>query len=127
MVEARGRHSSSRNGPVTGAGPLGGGCRLFALHARRRDRRAAGRRRSRRAARRSRQQAAYLRETADIWNGQIERWTYATGTPLAKQLGVDGYYVRIAPPDTADAASPARRLRADQEPAARASATSRPR
>ena len=51
-------------------------------------------------------QAAYLRETADIWNGLIERWTYATGTPLAKQIGVDGYYVRIADPDSADAASP---------------------
>ncbi len=51
-------------------------------------------------------QAAYLRETADIWNSLIERWIYARGTPLAKQLGVDGYYVRIASPDTADAASP---------------------
>lgn len=51
-------------------------------------------------------QAAYMRETADIWNGLVERWTYATGTPLAKQVGVDGYYVRIAEPDAADAASP---------------------
>jgi glucoamylase len=51
-------------------------------------------------------QAAYLRETADIWNGLVERWTYATDTPLARELGIDGYYVRIAPPDTADAASP---------------------
>jgi glucoamylase len=51
-------------------------------------------------------QAAYLRETADIWNGLIESWTYATGTPLARELGVEGYYVRIAPPDTAEAASP---------------------
>ncbi|HZR68437.1 MAG TPA: glucan 1,4-alpha-glucosidase [Burkholderiales bacterium] len=50
--------------------------------------------------------AAYLRETADIWNGMIERWTWAEGTPLAKEVGVDGYYVRIAPPQTADAASP---------------------
>lgn len=50
--------------------------------------------------------AAYLRETADIWNGLLEPWIYATGTPLAQELGVDGYYVRIAPPDTADAASP---------------------
>ena len=52
------------------------------------------------------EQAAYLRETADIWNGLIERWIYATGTPLAKQIGVEGYYVRIADPDSADAASP---------------------
>jgi glucoamylase len=50
--------------------------------------------------------ATYLRETADTWNSQIERWTYVTGTPLAKKLKVDGYYVRIAPPDSADAASP---------------------
>ncbi|HEV8111127.1 MAG TPA: glycoside hydrolase family 15 protein, partial [Burkholderiales bacterium] len=52
------------------------------------------------------EEAAYLRETADIWNGLIERWIYATDTPLAKELGVEGYYVRIAPPETADAASP---------------------
>jgi glucoamylase len=51
-------------------------------------------------------QAGYLRETADIWNSLIEHWTYAVGTPLATQLGVEGYYVRIASPDTADAASP---------------------
>ncbi|MBV6423539.1 MAG: Glucoamylase [Steroidobacteraceae bacterium] len=51
--------------------------------------------------------AAYLRETADIWNGQIERWIYVTGTDLARQVGVDGYYVRIAPPDDCVAASPA--------------------
>lgn len=52
------------------------------------------------------QRADYLRETADIWNSLIEHWIYATDTPLAKELGVDGYYVRIAPPETADAASP---------------------
>ncbi len=50
--------------------------------------------------------AVYLRETADAWNANIERWVYVTGTELAKSAGVDGYYVRIAPPDTADAASP---------------------
>lgn len=52
------------------------------------------------------EQAVYLRETADLWNSLIERWIYATGTPLAKETGVDGYYVRIAPPEIADAASP---------------------
>jgi glucoamylase len=52
--------------------------------------------------------AKYLRETADIWNDNIERWTYVTGTDLAKQAGVSGYYVRIAPIDTADASSPAK-------------------
>ena len=50
--------------------------------------------------------AAYLRDTADQWNDQIEGWTYVAGTPLAAQIGVEGYYVRIAPPETADAASP---------------------
>jgi glucoamylase len=48
----------------------------------------------------------YLRETADIWNSLVEQWTYATDTPLARQVGVEGYYVRIAPPETAGAASP---------------------
>jgi glucoamylase len=43
--------------------------------------------------------AAFLRETADNWNDNIERWTYATNTDLARQIGVDGYYVRIAPPE----------------------------
>jgi glucoamylase len=52
------------------------------------------------------EQAVYLRETADVWNSLIERWIYATGTSLAKDFGVDGHYVRIAPPETADAASP---------------------
>jgi len=51
--------------------------------------------------------AAYLRETADIWNDSIERWVYATDTDLARQIGVEGYYVRIAPPETDCAPSPA--------------------
>jgi len=51
-------------------------------------------------------QAIYLRETADLWNSLIERWIYATNTPLANELGIGGYYVRIAPPEVADAASP---------------------
>ncbi|MCZ7570096.1 MAG: glucan 1,4-alpha-glucosidase [Ardenticatenaceae bacterium] len=50
--------------------------------------------------------ATYLRETADSWNASIERWTYITGTDLCEQAGVGGYYVRIAPPEVADAASP---------------------
>jgi glucoamylase len=32
------------------------------------------------------------------------------GTDLARQIGVPGYYVRIAPPEVAEAASPARRF-----------------
>ncbi len=50
--------------------------------------------------------AQYLREKADAWNDSIEHWTFATGTDLADRLGVEGYYVRVAPPETADAASP---------------------
>ncbi len=52
--------------------------------------------------------ARYLRDTADTWNAHIEDWTYVTGTELARRVGVEGYYVRIAPPEVADASSPAR-------------------
>lgn len=48
--------------------------------------------------------ATYLRETADAWNEVIDQCTFAVNTGLANRLGVDGYYVRIAPPET-DAAS----------------------
>jgi len=51
--------------------------------------------------------AAYLRETADTWNASIEDWLYVSGTDRARQCHVDGYYVRVAGPDQADAASPA--------------------
>ena len=51
-------------------------------------------------------QAQTMRDAADAWNDNIERWTYATGGDLALQLGIPGYYVRIAPPDTDGAASP---------------------
>ena len=50
--------------------------------------------------------ATFLRETADCWNDNIERWTYVVGTSLARQMGVDGYYIRIAPLDGDGAASP---------------------
>src|SRR5690348_2227619 len=46
--------------------------------------------------------AGYLRETADSWNDNIEAWTYVKDTQLAKQLGLEGYYVRIAPPNVAE-------------------------
>jgi glucoamylase len=52
--------------------------------------------------------ALLFRETADAWNAGIERWTYVTDTPLARRIGVEGYYVRIAPEDVDDA-SPASR------------------
>jgi len=51
-------------------------------------------------------EAQSMRDTADAWNDSIERWTYASGTDLAQQLGVSGYYVRIAPPVVDSAASP---------------------
>ena len=47
--------------------------------------------------------AELLRSTADAWNDGIEQWTYVTGTAIARECGVDGYYVRIAPPDVGDA------------------------
>jgi glucoamylase len=50
--------------------------------------------------------ASYLRETADCWNDNIERWIYAKDSDLARQLGVEGYYVRIAPPEADCAPSP---------------------
>jgi len=51
-------------------------------------------------------EAQILRDTADAWNDNVERWTYATGGEIAQQLGIEGYYVRISPPDTDGAASP---------------------
>ncbi len=52
--------------------------------------------------------AKFLSETADIWNEGIERWTYTQDTELSRKVGVDGYYVRITPPDVASANSPAK-------------------
>ena len=46
--------------------------------------------------------APYLRETADAWNDGVERWLYVRDTPLARQVGVAGYYVRIAPAGVED-------------------------
>ncbi len=50
--------------------------------------------------------ADFLLETADLWNGMIERWTYATDTGLCHDLGIPGYYVRISPPETAEIPQP---------------------
>jgi glucoamylase len=49
--------------------------------------------------------AALLRETADAWNDNVERWTYVAGTEFARLAGVEGYYTRIAPPESADASA----------------------
>jgi glucoamylase len=50
--------------------------------------------------------AEFLRQMADTWNDNIERWTYAVNSDLARQVGVEGYYVRITPADGDGAASP---------------------
>jgi glucoamylase len=50
--------------------------------------------------------ANYLIELADYWNSNVEKWSYVKDTDLSKKLGVDGYYVRIGPPDIADGTSP---------------------
>ncbi len=52
--------------------------------------------------------AKEYRVTADSWNDSIEQWIYVTDTDLAKQIGVEGYYVRVAPIDEAEASSPAK-------------------
>src|SRR6202795_5242157 len=52
------------------------------------------------------QPAEFLRQMADTWNDNIERWPYAVNSDLARQLGVEGYYVRITPADGDGAASP---------------------
>jgi glucoamylase len=46
--------------------------------------------------------AEFMRHMADTWNFNIERRTYAVNTDLARQVGVEGYYVRITPPPTGD-------------------------
>lgn len=45
-----------------------------------------------------------LRTTADLWNDAVDRYTYVTGTDIARRVGVDGYYVRIAPAEVARSA-----------------------
>ena len=47
----------------------------------------------------------YALELADTWNSRIEDWTYVSDTALARAHDVDGYYVRIAPPEVADGSS----------------------
>jgi glucoamylase len=52
------------------------------------------------------QLAEFLRETADFWNTSIERWTYVTGSDLAKFVGVEGYYVRVNSEERIDSDNP---------------------
>jgi len=51
-------------------------------------------------------QATHLRQTADCWNEQIERWTFAGDPTLCSDLDISGHYVRIASPGTTDAVQP---------------------
>lgn len=50
--------------------------------------------------------AGYLRETADAWNERLDASIYTTDSALARSVAVDGFYVRIAPLDSAHAAGP---------------------
>lgn len=36
---------------------------------------------------------------ADFWNASLEDWTFVTDTELARELGIDGYYIRTMPAD----------------------------
>lgn len=48
--------------------------------------------------------AHHLRETADCWNEQIEKWTFVENSGLCEQFDIKGYYVRITAPDATDTA-----------------------
>ncbi len=41
----------------------------------------------------------YALSLADDWNDRLEAWCYVRDTALAREAGVEGYYVRIASPD----------------------------
>jgi glucoamylase len=41
----------------------------------------------------------YALNLADDWNERLEGWCYVSGTELARQYGVRGYYVRLGTPD----------------------------
>jgi len=38
-------------------------------------------------------------DVADDWNARIEEWLFVRDSALAKQYGVAGHYIRMAPPD----------------------------
>jgi glucoamylase len=54
---------------------------------------------------------AYVLALAEDWNERLESWCYVEGTPLARAVGVPGYYVRIAPLDRRGERSSQVRLR----------------
>lgn len=63
--------------------------------------------------------STYCLELADDWNASIEDWTFAAGTPLATEHGVDGYYVRIAATEVAAGAPLSTRVRIRNAPSDR--------
>jgi glucoamylase len=58
---------------------------------------------------------------ADYWNARLEDWTTARGTPLAREHGVEAYYVRVAPTEiihdanAIEACLPVKNWRADPD------------
>ena len=42
---------------------------------------------------------------ADFWNEHIEAWMTVTGTELARQHDIPGYYLRVAPPEIVNEAA----------------------
>jgi glucoamylase len=42
--------------------------------------------------------SSYVLSLADYWNERLEDWTYVDSGLFSEAFGVDGYYVRIAPP-----------------------------
>jgi glucoamylase len=36
---------------------------------------------------------------ADFWHANVETWTSISGTPMAGRLGIDAYFIRLAPSD----------------------------
>ncbi len=48
----------------------------------------------------------YALALADCWNERIEDWCWVEDTPLARRVGVPGYYVRIQPPGGMGASTP---------------------
>jgi glucoamylase len=53
----------------------------------------------------------YAMSLADDWNERLESWCYVKDTALARQLGVAGYYVRIATPEGDGGINPQVQLR----------------
>ena len=49
------------------------------------------------------EEADFLRQTADAWYDSIDELLYAEDTPLAKEHGVSGYYMRATPPEMIEA------------------------